>query len=84
MSTLTYILGWPLLAALVLAFVPRNFRFLARIVALLATGLSLLPGLQAVHCPKPSILTNQTIWNNISATDISTTDILSKKAGQNE
>jgi len=24
MSTLTYILGWPLLAALALAFVPRN------------------------------------------------------------
>jgi NADH-quinone oxidoreductase subunit M len=42
MSTLTYILGWPLLAALALAFVPRNFRFLARAIALAATGLSLL------------------------------------------
>ena len=42
MTTLTSIILWPLLAALVLAFVPRNFRFLARIIALAATGLSLL------------------------------------------
>ncbi len=42
MSLLTYILGWPLLAALVLAFVPRNYRFVARVVAIGATGLSLL------------------------------------------
>ena len=40
MSLLTHILGWPLLAALVLAFVPRNFRFLTRLVALAATFIS--------------------------------------------
>jgi len=42
MSTLTPILGVPLLAAIALAFVPRNFRFVMRLVALAATGLSLL------------------------------------------
>lgn len=42
MSTLTYILGWPLLAAVVLAFVPRNYRFVMRLVALGATGISAL------------------------------------------
>jgi NADH-quinone oxidoreductase subunit M len=42
MSTLTYILGWPLLAAVALAFVPRNYRFVMRLVALGATGLSAL------------------------------------------
>ncbi len=40
MSILTYILGLPLLAALLLAFVPRNFRVIMRAVAVLATGLS--------------------------------------------
>ena len=40
MSILTYILAWPLLAALVLAFVPRNFRVVMRAVALLATFIS--------------------------------------------
>jgi len=42
MSTLTYILGWPLLAAMVLALVPRNYRFVMRLVALGATGISAL------------------------------------------
>jgi len=42
MSTLTYILGWPLLAAVVLAFVPRNYRFVMRLIALGATGISAL------------------------------------------
>ena len=42
MSTLTYILGWPLLAAVVLAFVPRNYRFVMRLVALGATAISAL------------------------------------------
>ncbi len=41
-STLTYILGWPLVAALALAFVPRDFRVVMRAVAVLATGLSAL------------------------------------------
>src|SRR5690349_10195225 len=40
MSPLTYIIGWPLLAALVLAFVPRTFRPVMRGVAILATFLS--------------------------------------------
>jgi NADH-quinone oxidoreductase subunit M len=42
MSTLTYILGWPLLGALALAFVPRSFRVVMRGVALAATLLSAL------------------------------------------
>jgi len=42
MSILTYILGLPLLAALVLVFVPRNFRVVMRGVAVLATGISAL------------------------------------------
>lgn len=42
MSTLTYILGWPLLAAVVLAFVPRNYRVVMRAVAIGATLLSAL------------------------------------------
>ena len=37
MSILTYILGWPLVAALALVFVPRNYRVIIRAVALLAT-----------------------------------------------
>lgn len=40
MSILTHILGWPLLIALALAFVPRNFRVVFRAGALLATLLS--------------------------------------------
>jgi len=40
MSILTYILGWPLLAALLLVFVPRNYRVIIRSVALLATLIS--------------------------------------------
>jgi NADH-quinone oxidoreductase subunit M len=40
MSPLTYIIGWPLLAALVLAFVPRTFRPVMRGVAILATFFS--------------------------------------------
>ena len=40
MSILTYILGWPLLAAAVLAFVPRNYRVVIRGVTILATFIS--------------------------------------------
>jgi len=40
MSPLTYILGWPFLAAIVLAFVPRNYRVVIRGAALAATFLS--------------------------------------------
>src|SRR2546421_7219939 len=42
MSTLTYIICWPLFAAIVLAFVPRNFRVVMRAVALGATLISAL------------------------------------------
>ena len=37
MSILTYIFGWPLVAALLLVFVPRNYRVIIRAIALLAT-----------------------------------------------
>jgi len=37
MSTLTYIVLWPLIAAIVLAFVPRSFSVVMRAVAILAT-----------------------------------------------
>src|SRR6516164_6078352 len=42
MSTLTYIIGWPLLAAIVLAFVPRSYRVIMRAVAIAATLVSAL------------------------------------------
>jgi NADH-quinone oxidoreductase subunit M len=45
MSPLTSIIAWPLLAALLLVFVPRNFRVLIRGLALLAT---LVPALLAI------------------------------------
>jgi len=40
MSTLTYIAGWPLVAALVLILVPRNYRVIIRAIAVLATLIS--------------------------------------------
>jgi NADH-quinone oxidoreductase subunit M len=40
MSVLTYILGWPLVAAVMLVFVPRNYRVVIRGIAVLATLLS--------------------------------------------
>ena len=40
MSTLTYIILWPLLGALALAFVPRTFNVVMRAVAILATLIS--------------------------------------------
>src|SRR5258706_16445881 len=46
MSTLTYIICWPLLAAIVLAFVPRNYRVVMRAVALAATLISALLALK--------------------------------------
>src|SRR2546423_1203295 len=46
MSPLTYILGWPLLAAIALAFVPRNFRVIVRAGAIGATLLSALLALK--------------------------------------
>jgi NADH-quinone oxidoreductase subunit M len=41
MSILTYISGWPLLAALLLVFVPSNYRVIIRFVALVATFISM-------------------------------------------
>ncbi|HVU28657.1 MAG TPA: NADH-quinone oxidoreductase subunit M [Verrucomicrobiae bacterium] len=40
MSILTYIAGWPIIAALALIFVPRNYRVIIRGVAVLATLVS--------------------------------------------
>ena len=40
MSILTYIAGWPLLAALALVVVPRNYRVIIRAIAVLATLVS--------------------------------------------
>src|ERR1700742_5191747 len=42
MSILTYIIGLPLLAAIVLAFVPRNFTVIMPFVAIVATMMSAL------------------------------------------
>lgn len=42
MSILTHIAGWPLVAALALVFVPRNYRVIIRAVALLATFVSMV------------------------------------------
>jgi NADH-quinone oxidoreductase subunit M len=42
MSPLTYIMGWPLGAAIVLLLVPRNFRPVVRGIAILATLISAL------------------------------------------
>jgi NADH-quinone oxidoreductase subunit M len=41
MSILTYIMGWPLLAALLLVFVPRNYRVIIRAIAVLGTFISM-------------------------------------------
>ena len=46
MSPLTYILAWPLVAAAIVACVPRNFRVIIRGVALLVTFLSALLALK--------------------------------------
>ena len=46
MSTLTYILGWPLIAALILAFVPRNYRVVIRGAAILATFIPIVLALK--------------------------------------
>jgi NADH-quinone oxidoreductase subunit M len=39
-SILTYIAGWPIVAALLLVFVPRNYRVIIRAIAVLATFIS--------------------------------------------
>jgi NADH-quinone oxidoreductase subunit M len=41
MSILTYIFGWPLVAALALIFVPRNYRVIIRAIAILGTFISM-------------------------------------------
>ena len=42
MSTLTYIFAWPLVAALLLCLVPRSYRFVMRLVAVVATFISMV------------------------------------------
>ena len=46
MSPLTYIIGWPLCAAIFLLLVPRTFRPVVRAVAILATSISALLALK--------------------------------------
>ena len=47
MSTLTFIVGWPLLAAVAVALTPRNYRFGIRLTALAATFLSMVLAIKA-------------------------------------
>ena len=42
MSILTYIAGWPLLAAVLLVFIPGNYRVIVRAIAVLATFVSMV------------------------------------------
>ena len=42
MSILTYIAGWPIIAALALIVVPRNYRVIIRFIALLGTFISMV------------------------------------------
>jgi NADH-quinone oxidoreductase subunit M len=42
MSILTYISGWPLVGALLLVFIPANYRVIIRFVALVATFISMV------------------------------------------
>jgi NADH-quinone oxidoreductase subunit M len=42
MSILTYIAGWPIVAALLLILVPRNYRVIIRFIALLGTFISMV------------------------------------------
>lgn len=46
MSPLTYILGWPLVAAAALVLVPRNYRVIPRAVAIFATFVSAVVALK--------------------------------------
>ena len=46
MSPLTYIIGWPLCAAILLLLVPRTFRPVLRAVAILATLISAMLALK--------------------------------------
>ena len=41
-TSLTYIIGWPLAAAVLLCAVPRNYRFIMRIVAVAVTFITML------------------------------------------
>ena len=50
MSILTYIFGWPLIAAFALIFVPRNYRVIIRLVALLATLVSAMVLAMKMFC----------------------------------
>ncbi len=41
-TSLTYIIGWPFVAALLLCLVPRNYRFVMRLVAVSVTFIVML------------------------------------------
>jgi NADH-quinone oxidoreductase subunit M len=47
MSTLSFIIAWPLLAAVAVALIPREYRFGIRLLALLATFVSMLLAVKA-------------------------------------
>jgi formate hydrogenlyase subunit 3/multisubunit Na+/H+ antiporter MnhD subunit len=54
MSILTYIFGWPLVAALALVFVPRNYRVIIRAIAVLATFISMALAIK-MFCQFPGL-----------------------------
>jgi NADH-quinone oxidoreductase subunit M len=55
MSILTYIFGWPLVAALALVFVPRNYRVIIRAIAVLATFISMALAIKMFCQFKPGL-----------------------------
>jgi NADH-quinone oxidoreductase subunit M len=66
MSTLTYILGWPLFAALLLAFVPRNYRVVMRAVAVAATFVSMVLAIK-LFCQFSGAPTDDTGYRFVTA-----------------
>ena len=59
MSTLTYIIAWPLVAAFAaLHTVPRNYRFVMRLVAVAVTSISMLLAVKIMFCQFGSVTPN--------------------------
>ena len=77
MSTLTYILGFPLIAALVILVIPRNYRFVIRLVALAATLASMVAAIWMFWHFDPSLAGNNNFQfqQEIAATLIQTLGI---------
>ena len=55
MSILTYIFCWPLVAALALIFVPRNYRVIIRAIAILGTFISMVLAVKMFCLFKPGM-----------------------------